>query len=453
MNKRIYYQLIPEKIEENLYTIGELIRPEISGFSVDSLKEVISIVAYNVRKAEEEEASLKMTYIKRLVPQGDKYLNALRRLGVVNRSGYYIPGEIAYKYKFSPAYESKFVASILSDQKLIRRIEKAHHFFQGVSASSVRGHSDQIKYLNELTIQKDFIRYLEANYTADTDAYNCALASATRILNGDIFYNIDSTSMRFHSNVTNTPKWVRQFLRVNGEPLCNIDIKNSQPYLSVLILTNPSKVARFTDNSAFAMFLQTLKVPQREDVTKYINLVIEGRLYEYLMEAFTSEGLVLDRDMTKKQVLRILYAPNRTPINETNRKARQIFEARFPTVHETFSRVRGNEKGDKFTSYKRFAILLQRVESHLILDVVIKRICREFPGVVVLTIHDSIMTGILTNRENEVMQILTEELKNYVGYPPTIKVERGEEEGKREKGIFSYQYDATTSVNFSQSNI
>src|SRR5690606_13941249 len=113
-------------------------------------------------------------------------------------------------------------------------------------------------------------------YSSDTDAYNRVLASATRIINGDIFYTIDSTSGRFHSNVTNSPKGFRPHLRIEGQPLCNLDVKNCQPLLSTIVLTDPIKAATFTENTAFAMVLQTLKVSQAEDVKKYIQLVISG---------------------------------------------------------------------------------------------------------------------------------------------------------------------------------
>ena len=299
-----------------------------------------------------------------------------------------------------------------------------------------------------LTIDPGFMKFINENYTADTDAYNRVIASATRIINGDIFYSIDSTSGRFHSNATNCPKGFRPYLRVNGEPLVNIDVKNCQPYLSTIILTNPGKASAYTENPAFVMLLQTLKVSHKEDVKKYISLVINGNFYEHLMTEFAREGLHLDRPETKRQVLRILFARNRTPKDATNRKARDIFKSCFPTVHRIFSKVRGSNRGDKFTSFKRFAILLQRIESYLMLDVVLKRIYRELPDVVAITIHDSIMTGVLTNNVEAVRNILIEELTNFVGFRPNVTIEGNYEREGREEGesIISKQYDATIFV-------
>lgn len=430
---RTYYQLIPETVKEALPTIEGLIEPDIKGYCRDYLKEVISIVACHVRK-DEEAAPLKMNYIKRLVPQGDKYLTALIDLDIIERSGYYTPGQVAYKYKFSAWYDSRYITSSLNNPKLIRRIEAAHEAFNKDAAKSVRGHSEQVKYLKQLSIDPGYMKFINENYTTDTEAYNRVLASATRIINGDIFYSIDNTSGRFHSNATNCPKGFRPYLRVKGEPLVNIDVKNCQPYLSTIILTNPVKASGYAESPAFAMVLQTLKVSHQQDVKNYISLVINGTFYEYLMSEFASEGLHLDRSETKRQVLRILFARNRSPKDETNRKARNIFKSRFPTVHKIFSKVRGSDKGDKFTNFKRFAILLQRMESYLMLDVVLKRIYRELPDVVAITIHDSIMTGVMTNNVEAVRNILIEEMTNFVGFRPNVTIEGNYEREGREEG-------------------
>lgn len=427
-----YYQLVPEKVNNLLWAIEQLI--DIQGYDRDNLKEVISLVAIHVRK-DNEAAPLKMNYIKRLIPQGDKYLAALIDLGVIERSGYYTPGQAAFRYKFTEAYESKYVVLELDNQKLIRRIAGVFRIFRQEAAKSVRGRSEQVQFLKKLTIAPGFMDFIDENYSIDTEAYNRVLASAIRILNGDIFYKVDNTSGRFHSNVTNCPSGFRPYLRVNGEPLINIDVKNCQPYLSTIVLTDPLKASAFTENPAFIMVLQSLKVSHKQDVRKYISLVVNGNFYEYLMNEFAASGLHLDRSATKRQVLRILFARNRAPKNETNRKAREVFKKCFPTVHRIFNKVRGTAKGDKFHSFKRFAILLQRMESYLMLDLVVKRIRREMPDVVALTVHDSVMTGILTNKVEEVKKIIIEEMTNFVGFRPNVNIERIIEKEERKQGI------------------
>jgi hypothetical protein len=448
-DKRKYYQLIPEKVYNNLSAISDLLSPDIKGFSIDNLKEVISIIACHIRK-NENCTPLKMTYIKKLVPQGDKYLSGLIELGVIIRSGFAIKGQTSYKYGFAPDYKSKYLSFPLNNARLIRRIEKAQNEVLKVSVKSIRSHSEQTKYLKQLTISDNFNEFIESHYTTETDQYNSILGSATRIINGEIFYSIDNTSGRFHSNITNMAKGLRPYLRIKGEPLVNIDIKNSQPFLSTILLTDPGKVSYLTNNPAFALLLQSLKVSLNQDVKQYISLVISGQIYEYLMTEFAKEGLTLSRTETKRQVLRILFARNRMPKDEINKKCRQIFKNRFPTVHRIFSKVRGSEKGDKFQNFKRFAILLQRIESYLMLDVILKRIYKELPGTIAVTVHDSIMTGILTNNVEAVRKIMIDELTFFIGFQPQIKIEGINEEIREEekREILLKQYDATTFVSY-----
>ena len=450
LKQRKYYQLIPQKILQKLATIEALIEPKIDNYSTDNLKEVISIVACHTRK-ENEEIPLKMYYFRCLVPAGDLYVKHLTETGVILQSGYYVPGQLSFKYSFAPKYKSKFIALPLTNAKLILRIEQAYDRFRRDAAKTARGHLDQTKYLNSkhLTIDPGYIDFLKENLTAGTEQYNLILANAMRIVNGDITYKVDTTSGRFHSNITNLVKGLRPYLRIDGQQLCNIDVKNSQPYLSTIILTNPGKVSYMTRNPAFALLLETLKVTMSEDVKKYISLVVSGQLYEYLMQEFASEGLHLNRAETKVQVLRILFARNRAPKNEINRKAREVFKTRFPKVHRIFSKVRGHERGDKFSNFKRFSILLQRIEAYLMLDRVIKRIYKELPGTIAITIHDSVLTGILTNNVAAVRKILIDELTFFVGFPPQINIEglEKEKEGKELTITFSNQYDAQNLVN------
>jgi len=451
---KTYYQLIPEKVYQNISLIEDLLRSDIKGYSTDNLKEIISIVACHVRK-EGDSAQLQIKYIKKLVPQGDRYLLLLINLGIIQRSGTPIIGQTSYKYNFAPEYQSKYLSFQLHNASLIRRFEKVQKTFRSVSVKTIRGHSEQTTYLKQLTIADGYNEFIESTFISETEQYNSIVRSATRIINNDIFYSIDKTSGRFHSNITNMAKGLRPYLRIKGEPLANIDIKNSQPYLSTILLTDPGKVSYLTKNPAFALLLQTLKVSLYQDVKKYISLVISGQIYEYLMSEFLKEGLSLTRGETKQQVLRILFARNRMPKDEINKKCRLIFKDRFPTVHRIFAKIRGSEKGDKFHNFKRFAILLQRIESYLMLDIILKRIYKELPGTIAITVHDSIMTGVLTNNVEAVKKIMIEELTFFVGFRPQINIEgliienKKEEERKRDKekeSIISNQYVATNLV-------
>ena len=172
--------------------------------------------------------------------------------------------------------------------------------------------------------------------------------------------------------------------------------------------------------------MRNLQVLQTEDIKKYISLVVEGQLYEYLIAEFEKKGYyfgtndyVQKREKVKKLVLKILFDKNiHMP------RYRRFFSELFPEVHRIFTLLRGNERGNKFKSYHRFAILLQRIESHVVLNIILKRIHEEHPDIIAVTIHDSIMTGsIYTDHVQIVFRIMKEELTKFVGYNPTLKIE------------------------------
>ena len=185
-NEKQYYQLVPEKVCQCFTTIEDLIQPEIKGYSSDNLKEVISIVACHTRK-NEASSQLQMTYIKKLVAQGDKYLKALIDLNIIQRSGNVIVGKTSYQYNFAPEYRSRYISLPLNNAKLKRRIELTQTKIKKGVSKSIRGHSEQVKYLRCLTVEPRYNAFIEANYKIETDQYNSIVASATRILNGDIF--------------------------------------------------------------------------------------------------------------------------------------------------------------------------------------------------------------------------------------------------------------------------
>ncbi len=416
-----YYQLIPEKVFEILPEI-EMRFKNISGYSFDNLKELISIIATHIRKNEDIKKNegywtpLKMTYLRSIIPQADKYIKTLLELGIIERSEHYQKGEVSYKYRFEQEYLSKYKRIRLTNPKLLLRIEK---WQTSMKKKNSKMYPSQNKYLRQLTIDPEALNFVCKTIT-ETDKFNYANASVIRLLNGDIYSKVDTTSGRFHSNITNIPKGLRQFLRVNGKPLINIDVTNCQPYLSIVLLLNPNKAAEFAKHCPkFTMMLKDLQAQQTEDVRLYISLVYKGELYEYLTEEFNKRGQIINnRKDVKKKVLLILFDRNRN-----NSKARSIFNELFPEVNRIFSLVRGNVKGSRFENFKRFAILLQRIESHIMLNIILKRINTEYPEIITLTIHDSIMTLKSPDQIETVQNIMREEFFKIVGFEPKLKIE------------------------------
>jgi hypothetical protein len=51
----------------------------------------------------------------------------------------------------------------------------------------------------------------------------------------NFYYSVDDNVGRFHSNLTNIKKELRNYITYDDQKLVNIDIKNSQPFFSTLL--------------------------------------------------------------------------------------------------------------------------------------------------------------------------------------------------------------------------
>jgi len=67
------------------------------------------------------------------------------------------------------------------------------------------------------------------------------------------------------------------------------------------------------------------------------------------------------------------------------------------------------------------AVLLQLIESYIMIDVVCRRIANEKPDLPVFTIHDSLVTTV--GNEEYIRYVMEEEILRMVGFKPSLKIE------------------------------
>ncbi len=72
----------------------------------------------------------------------------------------------------------------------------------------------------------------------------------------------------------------------------------------------------------------------------------------------------------------------------------------------------------KRKNYKALPIALQQIEANIMLKRVTKRIAKEFPGLPIYTIHDSVVT--LMAYRKRVVAIMQEEIERAIGFKPTL---------------------------------
>lgn len=395
---------------------------------------------------------------------------------ILECDGYYIPGEKSRGYKFHPKWNGKFrvhpifkttlvnaQAKHLSKQVyeaqepfLWQNFEKIRIDMEGVlneiPALKIKARKDiksihlsdwKGQKLGKKAIKKQ-LKYL-TNQRVET-----WLQNAERINNQEWFFGKDDKVGRLHTNITSLKKEFRKHLHINGQKLIEIDIKNSQPYLSACILLsenwdklkmierilkhNPTLRASRYDltNPTFTPFmLEGLMGGNLSQSTEdFCNKAFAGELYEHLMDihqAHIPEKEIIRDDM-KKYFLKLLFTP--TWMKESS-KFYQILGEVIPEVLEYMEWINsGFEKlknglGAKGTNGKGFncrrndeqssalALLLQSLESELMFDHIVPRVQLELPDAFVTTIHDSILTT--PEHEQQILQIMKDQSKVFLG--------------------------------------
>jgi hypothetical protein len=204
------------------------------------------------------------------------------------------------------------------------------------------------------------IFFLDSLKYQDYDIYNRNIYSVECINNKHIFYHFDAYG-RMHTNYTILKSFIRKnCLMIDGEETCEIDIQNSQPlFLSKLIQESDSK---WVKEDEFELFRE---------------LTTNGYYYQYVIEQTGQQ----DKRKVKEMTYKVLFGRN-----VTNSKADKFFKTLFPTIHN-FIKLYKKEHGD----YKILAYDLQKAESNLIFNKMIKTIMNLHPEIKIITIHDSIV--------------------------------------------------------------
>lgn len=137
-----------------------------------------------------------------------------------------------------------------------------------------------------------------------------------------------------------------------------------------------------------------------------------------------SKFKTLDRSSLKVMVLIALYAPEKSK-RAITKFSRYIFYKAFPNMLSILDNLKSmwfkTSNGKRTNAYNSVAILLQAIESYIVLEKIVTRIINEHPAIPVFTIHDSIVTS--NSNVETVKQIVDEEFTRFVGVKPQISFE------------------------------
>lgn len=350
----------------------------------------------------------------------------------------------AYLYRLGPAVRQHVFRRYESQDKwLVRALRRWRHEQERALTCPVRRYlRDQ---LSRVRIDFDAaLRRLDTlNFKGEgrIDSKNCLLR-----LHDEDWYFVADAYGRVHHNLTCLKREQREYLSVDGEPLVEIDIANSQPLFLGLTYFNwvkngkslsslhtkegyldlPSfkvqNIEHFLSSSSFQKKEQergegkkgplrcpVLDTVNSEDALKYLRLCEKGEFYKALAEMIGRDVSSPDNMNAFKESVygSLLFAKRVYP----NNKLVEAFASAFPSVYELVLAAREKDKS-------RLAGWMQRVESAFVIDRVVRRLIEDRPGEFFATIHDAVLTT--PGNAGYVEQVFREEFAN-LGVQATVR--------------------------------
>jgi len=224
----------------------------------------------------------------------------------------------------------------------------------------------------------DLLNKMKKDGDIDNSKYYKNLLSINGIKDKHLFFKFDSYG-RFHSNFTILKKEIRKnFLTIDGEEVCELDIKNSQPFF-------------------LSLLMKKYKADWKElpDVERYFFTVNNGIIYDDIVEKVDS---IKTRNDAKLLVYKVLFGKN-----GDFKKTSKIFKEIYPNILKFIQNYKENKGDHKVMSHE-----LQRIESDFIFNNVINKIKKKNSKIRIITVHDSIIFP--CKYEKEVSKIFYDEL-------------------------------------------
>jgi hypothetical protein len=287
------------------------------------------------------------------------------------------------------------------------------------------------------------------------------------------YSKVSLSNNRYSSILTNTPKLLRNYMIVENESLCEIDIVSCQPYFLSTILF-PDFNLRIEDNgfnlkSIFPELYNVLNSvgyispfnngnrnhnilncylddEEFESLNRFRNIDFTSDFYSQVVDLLERRNIKTSRKHIKKIIMSYLF--DGSELNRKNHKLQILFDEYY------FGLNRFIERFNSIWKKREFSLLLQRTESFVLQKNVIKDFISEHPHVPIYTIHDGIYTthqyGELVESElrNRVFSFTqtplgihrTIKTPNYESLKETIhskvKVSSSDEYNRKSKGVY-----------------
>ena len=386
-----------------------------------------------VRKNADPGVELKAAYLRDTMTCKDRYrkvLDALEKSGAIRCDHHYVEGRKCHTYWLGDLFSRKYETHIFTKTALVANLVRREK-------KEVADLTLLHQWLRDRLFLLDIDDMAAMKHLAgDPNAHLFALQVMAIKDKSPIRYDRDEYG-RVHTNLTNLPSDLRQFLRLDGSPLVNLDIANSQPMFLGLVLHAPIglKVPKGELSPEKQKLLQLLDpysipnqpllppTPLRSRIIKmdekvvgeYLDCCCRGQLYETL-----GACVGLSREEAKAGVLHALYCDT-----AKWKKRRKALEEQYPETAKTFKAfdqlypglmkaVESWKRGD----YTRLPKAMQRLESYVVFQMICERVRRERPDTWLATIHDSILCH--PRDADYIRSVMLDEFSS-IGATPTIK--------------------------------
>jgi len=425
---------IPERFLKEVKGFAEDMAKEIPGFSMSRLLYLVHLIISQKQETHPGSyAPLKMEYMTNIIPFARKYLYFLRDRGVIEWTGHYAGNLSSNKkftrlYRVTKDYEGATVCRTLTDPKLCYKIEMQ---YLKVKKENSKKYPNLNKWVYKVQINEAKAKqrvnevYKENVLQGVPNAESIktyGLNEIAKIVRGEIYIRVSKTNGRYDSNFTRLPSYLVPYLTINNLSLIEIDIANSQPFFAGCLF-NPSPEVRAIMGNSLYIYEKSLQLAEKEDVKQFIKLVSEGLFYDYMMSEFDKNKIpYTDRDDFKKQLFIVFFGRNSARYVSRSVK---LFEKLFPNVFALFAHVKKGE-------HNQLAILLQKIESNIILNRVAPQISASFPELPFITKHDSLLPvqksgGFIVpgHTVEAVKGIVENVIRQTTGLTPLVRVKDG----------------------------
>lgn len=362
-----------------------------------------------------------------------KYMAYLIENDVLECNNRYYP-ERSYGYRFAKKYFTSPVVPVeITKYTLLKSIRTKGNWERNMEAKYDflnRWFNDDLRLdfegaLNRLEWLK-MEDILSGKFNA-IQRYNANYANLVMLKERQFYFQVDYTAGRLHTNLTALKKELRPYISYAGEVLASVDVVSSQPFLIANVLLNPYFYERGDGDKL--CYHDTWGSIKKEidivEVRKHImNLGPDAELFRQDVQddfytAFmnrvrqSGEGIDLTRDGMKKAVFLVLYSDNKF-IQQEGAYLKRIFKNIYPTVYALLAAY-------KKRASRSLPVIIQHIESKVILSGVARHISKRKKQVPLYTIHDSI---VLPATEIELCKdVFSEQYTSLLGAVPHLKTE------------------------------